>query len=67
MNNKQRLAFIEKNHAELYRLLEMKVPYAIENTDFMTPADADDCNDAVDYYCEKHNITDPELRKLLRF
>ena len=54
MNNKQRLAFIEKNHPELYRLLEMT-------------ADAETCNEAVDYYCKTRNITDPELIKFLKF
>ncbi len=67
MNNKQRLAFIEKNHPELYRLLEMTAQYAIDNTDFMNSADAETCNEAVDYYCKTRNITDPELIKFLKF
>ena len=65
MTNKERLEFIQKHHPQLYGLIEMNVPFAVENVDCITQDDIFECNRYVDLYCK--NIDDPQLFQTLLF
>lgn len=67
MSNATRLEFIKKNHSKLYALLEMYIPMSVENTEYMNSNDIYECNKCVSLYCQRHNITDPELCSALIF
>ena len=67
MNNKERLEFIKKYHRDLYKLLEVRAQMCIDNMEFMNVHDINECNKCVSLYCQRHNISDPQLCQTLLF
>lgn len=65
MTPKEKLSFIQQKFPELYSLLEMNVPFVVENTEHMTREDAEICNCWIAFYCGK--IENPQLMMSLLF
>ena len=64
MTQMEKLEYMKNFYPRLFALIEQKVPFAVENTTFMTDKDAEECNIYIAKYCMERN--NPQLLNFLR-